>query len=91
MPLKQVYIIITGRVQGVGFRYYAQHKAEELNITGWVSNTWEGNVEIEASGEVQQLDSFIDWMKIGPARAVIHNFTESNLSPQRTFTQFIIR
>jgi acylphosphatase len=91
MPIKQVYIIIAGRVQGVGFRYYAQHRAMELNIKGWVQNTHDGKVEIEAMGDVQNLNTFIDWMKIGPARATIQSFTVSDISPQRTFTQFIIR
>ena len=91
MQKRQVYIIINGRVQGVGFRYFALHKAEELNITGWVNNTFDGKVEIEASGEVQNLGTFIDWMKIGPARAVIQTFSVSDITPERNFTQFIIR
>lgn len=91
MPLEQVYIVIGGRVQGVGFRYFALTKAEELNITGWVKNTFNGNVEIEASGQPQNLKTFIDWMKIGPARAIIKTFTVSDISPKRNFTNFIIR
>ncbi|HAH22554.1 MAG TPA: acylphosphatase [Prolixibacteraceae bacterium] len=91
MQKRQVDIVIDGRVQGVGFRYFAMEKAEELHITGWVRNTWEGKVEIEASGEVQQLNTFIDWMKIGPVRAVIHTFTLSDISPERTYTNFTIR
>jgi acylphosphatase len=91
MPVKQVYITISGRVQGVGFRYYALHKAEELNITGWIKNTPEGNVEMEASGETKNLDVFIEWMKIGPSRAYIERFAVSEISPKRTFTHFIIR
>ena len=91
MPLEQAYIVIGGRVQGVGFRYFAHHKAEELSITGWIQNSPDGKVEIEASGEPQNLDTFIDWMKIGPARAVIQTFSVSPISPQRKFTHFIIR
>jgi len=91
MSLKQVYINLSGRVQGVGFRYFAQHKAEELNITGWVRNTPDGKVEIEASGEAENVNTFIDWMKVGPARAIIQYFSVSDISPQRKFTQFIIR
>jgi acylphosphatase len=90
MQNRQVYIIISGRVQGVGFRYFARHKAEEFNIVGWVKNTPDGKVEIEASGENQNLNTFIDWMKIGPARAIIRTFSISDISPERTFTQFTI-
>jgi acylphosphatase len=91
MPTKQVYILIGGKVQGVGFRYFAQHKAEELHIFGWVKNTPDGKVEIEASGEPKNLDSFIDWMKIGPTRSVIQTFSVSEITPTRHFTNFTIR
>lgn len=90
MPVKSVYIIVSGRVQGVGFRYSALCKAEELGITGWVRNTQDGKVEIEASGELQNLNTFIDWMKIGPARAIIGTFSVTDILPARTFTQFTI-
>jgi len=90
MQNRQVYIIISGRVQGVGFRYFARHKAEEFNIVGWVKNTPDGKVEIEASGEPQNLNTFVDWMKIGPARAIIKTFSVSDISPERSFTRFTI-
>ena len=83
--------MISGRVQCVGFRYFALDKAEALHIAGWVQNTPDGKVEIEASGEGKNLDTFVDWMKMGPARAVIQKFTLSDISPQRNFTHFIIR
>lgn len=90
MSKRQVYIVIGGRVQGVGFRYFALYKAEELDITGWVRNSPEGKVEIEASGEPQNLNTFIDWMKIGPARAITGSFSVSDISPERKFTHFTI-
>lgn len=89
--MKQVYIVIKGRVQGVGFRYFALHKAEELQIKGWVRNTFDGKVEMEASGESENLNTFIDWMKMGPARAIIHTFSVSDIAPQRDFTNFTVR
>jgi acylphosphatase len=90
MPVKSVYILVGGRVQGVGFRYSALYKAEEIGITGWVRNTPEGKVEIEASGELQNLNTFIDWMKIGPPRAIISTFSVTDILPARTFSQFTI-
>jgi len=90
MQNRQVYIIISGRVQGVGFRYFAHHKAEEFNIVGWVKNTPDGKVEIEASGEPQNLNTFVNWIKIGPARAIIKTFSVSDISPERSFTRFTI-
>jgi acylphosphatase len=91
MRVKSVYLIIGGRVQGVGYRYFVVRKAEELQINGWVRNTPEGKVEIEAEGEPQNLATFVDWMKIGPARAIIRSFSVSDIAPQRNFTSFTIR
>ena len=91
MQTKTIYILIGGRVQGVGFRYFAQHKAGELKILGWVRNTPDEKVEIEAEGNPQNLEPFIEWMKIGPARAVIRQFTVSEITPHRNFTNFIIK
>jgi acylphosphatase len=88
--VRSIYILIAGRVQGVGFRYFALHKADEINIFGWVKNTIDGNVELEASGESENLELFIDWMKIGPTRAIIKTFSISDITPTRTFINFTI-
>jgi acylphosphatase len=89
--VKSVHILISGRVHGVGFRYFALHKANEINILGWVKNTPDVKVEIEASGETKDLDIFIDWMRIGPTRAVVQNCSVSEITPHRYFTSFTIR
>jgi len=91
MPVKSVYLVISGLVQGVGFRYFAEHKAAEFNISGWVKNTPDGKVEIKATGEPENLDVFIDYMKTGPTRAIIKLFSVSEITPLRTFTNFTIR
>lgn len=91
MPVKSVYIVVKGRVQGVGFRYFALYKAEELNIAGWVRNTSDGKVEIEATGEPDNINTFIDRVRIGPARSVIESISISEFTTARTFTNFSIR
>lgn len=91
MKQKTVFISITGRVQGVGFRYFAKFRAEECRIKGWVKNTPAGNVEIEASGNSTDLDTFIDWMRTGPARAIVKTFSVTEIKPDRDFTNFSIR
>lgn len=91
MQTKTIFLIIGGRVQGVGYRYFALHKARELKISGWVHNTPDGKVEIEAEGEQQNLETFIDWMKIGPARAIVRSISVSEITPPRHFTNFIVR
>ncbi len=91
MPLKSLHLNISGRVQGVGFRYFVKHKADDLHISGWVRNTPDGNLEIEAEGDDQNLEIFTDWMKIGSARAIVRLFSVSEISPIRNFTNFTIR
>jgi len=91
MPVKTIYLIIGGRVQGVGFRYFAQYKARELNIFGWVRNIPDSKVEIEAEGDAKDLETFIEWMRIGPARSGIRQFSVSEITPIRNFTSFIIK
>jgi len=86
-----MYLVISGRVQGVGFRYFVRQKALEMQISGWVKNTSDGKLEIEAEGENQNLDAFIEWMRIGPSRAIIRSFSNSEITPIRNFTNFIIR
>ena len=50
------HIIFYGRVQGVGFRYYAVQKANQLGLTGWVKNLYDGSVEMEVEGEEPLID-----------------------------------
>lgn len=49
----------TGRVQGVGFRYFSACAAQKLGLTGWVANNWDGSVTLEAQGEAAQLDQLV--------------------------------
>ena len=53
------HIIFHGYVQGVGFRYYAKHKAEQLRLTGWVKNLCDGSVEMEVQGMEEGIDMLI--------------------------------
>ena len=50
------HIFFYGRVQGVGFRYYAVQKANQLGLTGWVKNLYDGSVEMEVEGQEELID-----------------------------------
>jgi len=90
MMRKTVSINISGRVQGVGFRYYARKKAEECNVNGFVQNKPDGSVYIEASGETIDIDTFIDWCKKGPTWARVENCRISEF-PDQEWKGFEIR
>jgi len=64
-------IRISGRVQGVGFRYYALRKAQEMSIAGWVRNLPDGDVEIHAEGAVEALSAFLSAVRQGPPFAMV--------------------
>ncbi len=68
---KSVSINIYGRVQGVGFRYSTQARAISLNIKGFVKNMSDGSVYIEASGDEEKLQKFIQWCRQGPPLAMV--------------------
>jgi len=65
-------IRISGRVQGVGFRYSARSMASFIGINGFVRNLPNGDVYIEAEGNLRQLEDFITWCRQGPPRAKIN-------------------
>lgn len=58
-------ITVSGRVQGVGFRYFVQLTACRLNLTGWCKNLMDGNVQIEVQGVEKDINSFISIIKVG--------------------------
>lgn len=58
-PTKRKHIVFSGNVQGVGFRYYSEHKARQLGLTGWVKNLYNGAVEMEVQGTQEQIDELI--------------------------------
>lgn len=57
------HIIFHGRVQGVGFRYYAVNKANQLGLTGWVRNLPDGTVEMEVQGNEPSIDELIIFLQ----------------------------
>jgi acylphosphatase len=69
MGLKQVHLLVRGRVQGVYFRASTQREARRLGLTGWVKNRPDGFVEIFAEGEEDGLKDIIAWANHGPTAA----------------------
>lgn len=71
MDIATKHLRITGRVQGVGFRFYMQHKARELGVTGWVRNRLDGTVEAVVQGMPEAVETMITWARRGPRSAIV--------------------
>jgi acylphosphatase len=91
MPKSTWHIVLSGRVQGVGFRYFVQQKANECQITGWVKNLPNGKVEIEAEGEEQDIHCFVDYLKIGNGYSRTDQLNQSKVEPNANFSDFTIQ
>lgn len=87
----QYEIHITGRVQGVGFRYFVLQKAKEFGITGWVKNSTDGGVIVVAQGEESVLDTFIDFLQIGPTRARVDRISKYKMDLLSVFDIFSVK
>ena len=65
------HLIITGRVQGVGYRNYMAHKAHQFDITGWVRNRNDGSVEAAIQGSPANVEALIQRAHRGPPKAAV--------------------
>ena len=82
--------IITGRVQGVGFRWYVEKEAHAIGIGGWVRNTEDGAVEVLASGSADQLARLLKAMQQGPRASRVDEVQEFEAEQQPAETSFRI-
>jgi acylphosphatase len=64
-------LLITGIVQGVGFRYAMAAQARLLGVSGWVRNRRDGSVEAMIAGDAPQIEEMLAWSRIGPAGAAV--------------------
>jgi acylphosphatase len=92
MGYKRLEAKIYGRVQGVGFRYFTEVKAETLGITGWVANLWDGTVKVVAEGPEDKINEFLSALWKGPRLAVVEDIKyDLKDIDQPTFTSFDVR
>ena len=83
---------ISGQVQGVGYRYFAQRVARDLRVRGWARNLDDGRVEVLAVGTPHQLQDFEGELRVGPPRADVRGIAvEEDALPDAVSTGFYIR
>jgi acylphosphatase len=72
---------VTGRVQGVGFRWYVEREARVLGLSGWVRNRADGTVEVLAAGSNEQLNALYKKLKDGPRAARVDDVEVEEAAP----------
>jgi acylphosphatase len=91
LEVVRIYIIVSGKVQGVGFRRFVVTHAMQLNLSGYCKNLPSGEVEIDVEGPSGKVQELVRQLHIGPSRGQIAKVTVSSpLEPQNGST-FIIR
>jgi acylphosphatase len=75
--IKARRFLISGRVQGVGYRYFAERSAQETGVTGWARNLDDGRVEVHANGTEARLDDFEGRLRQGPRFADVRSVESS--------------
>ena len=91
MAVDRLHVRISGRVQGVGFRYATEREANALGLHGWVRNYPDGSVEAEFEGPKSELKSILDWCRQGPAFAQVTNIDVDWEKGEPQYQQFSIR
>lgn len=82
--------IVSGRVQGVGFRWFVDHEARQLGLAGWVRNNFDGSVEVLAMGSEEQLAALSRKLRQGPRAARVDDVRERPAQPLEGLTTFRI-
>lgn len=82
---------VTGRVHGVGFRYFVLREATALGLTGWVANDADGTVHCVAEGPRERLDALLDLLQEGPPAAIVDAVSEAWMPATGSFGTFGVR
>lgn len=88
--IKRVTVTISGKVQGVGYRFFALDSALEHDVKGLVKNMGKDRVYLEAEGEIDRLKEFLKICKQGPEGARVQNFDYESTEELKNFEDFTI-
>jgi len=88
--MKTTHIIVTGRVQGVGFRYFTVRCANNLGLCGWVRNLPDGGVEAVIQGQNEKIEEMIELLQEGPGASIVTDLKIEEIE-QEEFSGFTTR
>jgi acylphosphatase len=85
-------LTVTGRVQGVGYRFFAREAANGLRLAGWVQNSKDGTVAVEVAGIAADMESFVAMLRQGPPGSSVSDIRATRIDPARVAaTSFEVR
>jgi acylphosphatase len=82
--------LVSGMVQGVGYRFFAERVANQLGIRGYVKNLWDGNVEVYAIGDAVSLEELKRRLAEGPLSARVSSVQETDEPVDNRYKRFLI-
>lgn len=89
--MKAIRALVSGQVQGVGFRLATGRAARRLGVTGWVCNRWDGSVDVMAQGEDAAVDELTAWLASGPPGALVRSVAVEPTATDPALSSFEIR
>ena len=87
----RIHAVVSGVVQGVGFRYFVLREARHRDLTGWVRNRYDGSVEVTVEGARGMINDFVDRLRVGPMSAHVTGVSVTPEEYGNEFTRFDIR
>ncbi len=87
----RLHAVVDGRVQGVGFRYFVLETALPLDLTGWVRNTMDGQVEVVAEGQRASLEQLLESLRRGPRASFVLSVNQEWQPASGEFIRFDVR
>ncbi|MGD9899538.1 MAG: acylphosphatase [Calditrichaceae bacterium] len=81
-------VFVKGRVQGIGYRWFARENADELNVTGYVRNLPNGEVEVFVEGEQAKIIDYLSRLRKGPSMAVVTDLEINQYPYENRFKKF---
>ena len=78
----RAHVFVSGRVQGVGFRYSTINEAKKCGASGWVRNLPDGRVEAVFEGSREVVETMVSWCKLGPRAAVVTGLDVKSEEPE---------
>lgn len=89
--LQRLHAVINGTVQGVGFRAFVLDYAQSLGLSGWVRNTYDGQVEVTAEGPRLALEQLLDKLRLGPRMAYVSEVIKEWQPATGEFSHFSVK